>query len=99
MTEIFPDKEIKQKTKVITQEFLRERTMTAFAKELGIDASPQMVFHWKTGKQAPSVETLIKVLRSPAATIEARKWARKCYVSILKFHGVVDVDQFIESKE
>lgn len=96
MIETIPETNLKANIKNITKEFLQGKTLTAFAKELGIPASRQLVFQWKMGHQAPSLETLMKVLGSLSATKTAKAWARRCQIAILKANGIIiDIDKII----
>jgi len=69
------DKSIKE----ITNQYLKDRTLQKFADELGINASRQMVYHWKEGKQEPSMMTLLSVLAEPSAEAWAKSWAGECF--------------------
>ncbi len=93
-------KDLNKFIRIITQEYLRGHTLVSFASELGIDASRQLVFQWKSGNQLPSLETLIKIINSPKATPYAKAWAKRCYSYILKSKGlVIDTNQYNPVKE
>ena len=70
--------EIKRKSAIITAEYLTGRTLQVFADALGINASRQMVWAWKSGAQAPAPLTCMKVIQSPTAEGWAKDWAAEC---------------------
>ena len=82
----------------ITRRYLEERQLTlqAFADGLGINASRQMVFMWKEGKQAPSLETLFKVSQSKTAADWAKQWAGECIAAIAGVRTVVNLEKLEE---
>ena len=69
---------MKQAISEITIRHISQKTLEEFAGTLGINASRQMVWFWKEGKQEPSFDTLSKVINSPTATAEAKAWAAEC---------------------
>jgi len=66
----------------ITQKYIGDQSLEKFAKTIGIDASRQMVWYWKEGKQVPSIMTLFRVMGSATSTTEAKAWARECINSL-----------------
>ncbi len=68
----------------ITKRYLSEKQLSlqAFADGLGINASRQMVWHWKEGTQKPMLETLFKVTQSETAAPWAKQWAGECIAVI-----------------
>lgn len=78
-----------EKIPEITIRYIGEKTLQEFADSLGINASRQSVHQWKTGKEEPSIMTLIKVIGSETATHEAKEWARECINALTAEAGVV----------
>lgn len=66
---------MKTKTAQITQRYLSNRSLAAFARGLGVPASRQLVYQWREGVQSPSYQTLFSVLASPHAKDWAHEWA------------------------
>ncbi|OGT97594.1 MAG: hypothetical protein A2X80_09995 [Geobacteraceae bacterium GWB2_52_12] len=62
----------------ITKKYIGNKTLEAFASELGIQVSAAAVHHWKEGNRTPEYDTLREVINSPTATDEAKAWAAEC---------------------
>jgi transcriptional regulator with XRE-family HTH domain len=84
----------KEQAKEITRKYLVERTMEQFALGLGLQGmSRQTVWNWKSGQNAPSWETLVKVRTSDAAEPWAKEWADECLAAMVsKPNGDVTVE-------
>ena len=84
----------------ITNRYLSGKTLEEFAQELGIEASKQMVWYWKEGRQKPSAITLFRIQASPRAAEWAKQFAVEC-LAVLQAEGQVleaDVDKEIERR-
>lgn len=68
----------KDQIKEITRKYLGEKKLDDFAREMGIPSDRQRVWMWKSGQQAPSIDTLLAVLMSSTASTNAQNWAKDC---------------------
>ena len=68
----------------ITKRYLTDRTLEAFASELGIKAAKQNVSQWANGEHLPSMMTLLSVLASPTAEGWAKAWAGECSAVLVR---------------
>lgn len=79
----------------ITNRYLAGKTLDAFAESLGIGATKQSVQQWKEGKHEPSIMTLIRVIGSETATLEAKEWAREC-INVLTSAAGVELEDSLD---
>ena len=83
---------MKDKTSEITKKYIGDLTLEAFANNLGIGASRQLVWSWKKGIETPDTMTLFRVIASPDSTALAKTWAGE----ILAIYQAKTEDPIIE---
>jgi hypothetical protein len=74
--------ETKKVISEITQRYREGKTMSSFARALGIHSSRQAVFQWLNGISCPDTDTLFRVLASPEAAPWAKTWAGECLTAL-----------------
>lgn len=82
----------------ITKRYLSEKTLEKFARGLGIDASKQMVWYWKMGRQKPHPITLFRIQGSPKAAPWAKEFARECLEALRHNGEILEADLDKESE-
>jgi len=81
----------------ITKRYLGTQSMEEFAFSLGVNATRQTIWNWKTGVKKPSIMTLFRVIGSERATHAAKEFAREC-INVLQAEAGMEFEDNLDSE-
>jgi len=76
----------------ITRRYLSNKSLEEFVRGLGIEASKQMVWYWKMGRQKPRALTLFRIQASPRAENWAKQFATECVAALQREGEVLETE-------